>query len=84
MDEASTSVFGVMREVESIITLILKETLVNSVSEMKHQAHGTQQPRHIDKIDEGASTAQRSDSLIQSINQRFLNKILSVEDRLVD
>ncbi len=39
---------------------------------MKRQAHGTQQPRHIDEIGEGASTAQRSDSLVQSFNQRFL------------
>ncbi len=39
---------------------------------MKHEAHGTQQPRHISMIGEGASTAQRSDSLVQSINQRFL------------
>ena len=38
---------------------------------MKHEAHGTQQPRHINMIGEGASTAQRSDSLVQSINQRF-------------
>ncbi len=41
---------------------------------MKHEAHGTQQPRHINMIGEGASTAQRSDSLVQSINQRFLKK----------
>ncbi|MDP1550447.1 MAG: hypothetical protein U1D41_04585 [Nitrosomonas sp.] len=40
---------------------------------MKHEAHGTQQPRHIDKIGEGASTAQRSDSFVQPINQRFPN-----------
>ena len=48
-----------------------KETLINSANEMKHEAHGMQQPRHINKIGEGASTAQRSDSLVQSINQRF-------------
>jgi ribonuclease I len=48
-----------------------KETLINSANEMKHEAHGTQQPRHINMIGEGASTAQRSDSLVQSINQRF-------------
>jgi len=41
-----------------------RETLINSANEMKHEAHGTQQPRHINKIDEGASTAQRSDSLV--------------------
>ena len=50
-----------------------KETLINSANEMKHEAHGTQQPRHINMIGEGASTAQRSDSLVQSINQRFLS-----------
>jgi hypothetical protein len=50
---------------------IPKETLIHSANEMKHEAHGTQQPRHIDKIGEGASTAQRSDSLVQPINQRF-------------
>jgi hypothetical protein len=48
-----------------------KETLINSANEMKHEAHGMQQPRHINKIGEGASTAQRSDSLVQPINQRF-------------
>ncbi|MEI2658065.1 MAG: M20/M25/M40 family metallo-hydrolase [Nitrosomonas sp.] len=48
-----------------------RETLINSANEMKHEAHGTQQPRHINMIGEGASTAQRSDSLVQSINQRF-------------
>ena len=42
----------------------LKEALTNSANEMKHEAHVTQQPRHINKIDEGASTAQRSDSLV--------------------
>ena len=41
-----------------------KETLINSANEMKHEAnemkheaHGTQQPRHINAIDERASTA---------------------------
>jgi hypothetical protein len=43
---------------------MLKETLINSANEMKHEAHGTQQPRHINKIGEEASTAQRSDSLV--------------------
>jgi hypothetical protein len=38
---------------------------------MKREAHGTQQPRHIDKIGDDASTAQQIDSLVQSINQRF-------------
>jgi hypothetical protein len=32
---------------------------------MKHEAPGTQQLRHISKIGEGVSTAQRSDSLVQ-------------------
>ncbi|MER2514354.1 MAG: Hpt domain-containing protein [Nitrosomonas ureae] len=48
-----------------------KETLINSANEMKHEAPGTQQLRHINKIGEGVSTVQRSDSLVQSINQRF-------------
>ncbi|MBP6368065.1 MAG: hypothetical protein KBA82_08150 [Nitrosomonas sp.] len=51
-----------------------RETLINSANEMKHEAHGTQQPRHINMIGEGASTAQRSDPLVQSINQRFPRK----------
>ena len=51
--------------------LTSKEALINSMSEMKREAHGTQQPRHINKIGEGASTAQRRDSLAQPINQRF-------------
>jgi hypothetical protein len=38
---------------------------------MKGEAHGTQQPRHINLIGEGVSAAQRSNSLVQSINQRF-------------
>ncbi|WP_256207765.1 hypothetical protein [Nitrosomonas sp. Nm166] len=38
-----------------------KETLINSANVMKREAHGTQQPRHINQIDEEASTAQRSD-----------------------
>ncbi len=49
-----------------------KETLINSANERKRETHGTKQPRHINKIGEGASTAQRSDSLVQPINQRFL------------
>ena len=40
---------------------------------MKCEAHGMQQPRHINRIGEGVSTAQRSNSLVQSINQRFPN-----------
>jgi hypothetical protein len=38
---------------------------------MKRWAHGTQEPRYINKIIEVASTAQRSDSPTQAINQRF-------------
>ena len=49
------------------------ETLINSADEMKHEAHGTQQPRPINAIGEDASTAQRSDSLVAPINQCFLN-----------
>ncbi len=45
--------------------------LINSTNVMKGGAHGTQQPRHINRIGEGVSTAQRSNSLVQSINQRF-------------
>ena len=48
-----------------------REMLINLANEVKHEAHGTQQPGHIDKIGEGASTMQRSDSLVQSINQHF-------------
>ena len=47
------------------------EMLINSTNEMKHEAHGTQQPGHINKIGEDAGAAQRSDSLMQLINQRF-------------
>ena len=49
--------------------------MINSANDMKHEAHGTQQSRHINMINKGASTAQRSDSLVQSINQRFPNSI---------
>ena len=44
---------------------------MNSTNVMKREARGTQRPRHIIQIDEEVSTAQRSDSLVQSINQRF-------------
>ncbi|MBY0498799.1 MAG: hypothetical protein K2P74_04165 [Nitrosomonas sp.] len=53
--------------------MAFKETLINSANEMKHETPGTQQLRHINKIDEDVSTAQRSDSLVQPINQRFPN-----------
>jgi hypothetical protein len=39
---------------------------------MKRKAHGAQKPRHILKYVEVSSTAQRSDSPAQAINQRFL------------
>lgn len=42
----------------------VKEMQINLSGEMKHKAHGTQQPRPINKIGEGASTVQRSDSLV--------------------
>ena len=48
-----------------------KETLINYLREMKRKAHGAQKPRHIKRIVEVASTAQRSDSLAQAISQRF-------------
>ncbi|MCG7756966.1 MAG: hypothetical protein LZF63_09965, partial [Nitrosomonas sp.] len=51
------------------------EALINSTNAMKCEAHGTQQPRPINLIGEEASTAQRSNSLVQSINQRFLKCI---------
>jgi len=47
------------------------ETLIHSANEMKREAHETQQPRPIGTIGEAASTAQRNDSLVQPINQRF-------------
>ncbi|MBX9895307.1 MAG: hypothetical protein K2Y09_09030 [Nitrosomonas sp.] len=54
----------------------LKEALINSTNVMKGEAHGTQQPRHINLIGKGVSTAQRSNSLVQSINRRFLNNLI--------
>ena len=55
-----------------VYSKLFKEILISSANEMKHEASGTQQLRHINKIGEGVSTAQRSDSLMQPINQRFL------------
>ena len=49
-----------------------KETLINCLCGMKRKAHGAQKPRHINRIVEVASTAQRSDSPAQAINQGFL------------
>ncbi|WP_090720559.1 hypothetical protein [Nitrosomonas sp. Nm166] len=40
---------------------------------MKREAHGTQHRDISNQIDEEASTAQRSDSPVQSINQHFPN-----------
>ena len=51
---------------------ILRETLINCLCGMKRKAHGAQKPRHINRIVEVASTAQRSDSPAQAINQGFL------------
>ena len=48
-----------------------KEPLINCLRWMKRKAHGAQKPRHIKRIVEVASTAQRSDSPAQAINQRF-------------
>ena len=53
------------------IDLQIKETLIKSASGMKCKAHGAQQPRHIKWIGEVASTAQRSNSPAQTLNQRF-------------
>jgi len=41
---------------------------------MKRKARGAQEPRHIKRIVEVASTAQRGDSPAQAINQRFPGK----------
>ncbi|MCG7757511.1 MAG: hypothetical protein LZF63_12735, partial [Nitrosomonas sp.] len=50
-----------------------KEALINSTNEMKCEAHGTQQPGPINRIGEEVSTAQRSNSPVQSINPHFPN-----------
>jgi len=47
------------------------ETLINCLCGMKRKAPGAQKPRHINRIVEVASTAQRSDSPAQAINQGF-------------
>lgn len=52
--------------------------LIHLVSEMKHEVHGTWQPRHISKIDKGGSIPQQSDSLVQTINQRFAKVICGI------
>ncbi|WMJ08195.1 hypothetical protein [Nitrosomonas sp. sh817] len=43
---------------------IFGEALINSTNVMKGEAHGTQQPGHINLIGEGVGAAQRSDSLV--------------------
>gem|GEM_PF-6021234 len=53
--------------------------LINSTNVMKCEAHGTQQPGHINPIGEGVSTAQRSNSLVQLINQRFPSQSAAVQ-----
>ena len=52
--------------------------LIHLVSEMKHEVHGTWQPRHISKIDKGGSIPQQSDLLVQTINQRFAKVICGI------
>ena len=47
--------------------------LINCLCGMRRKAHGAQEPRHIQRYVEVASTAQRGDSPAQAINQRFLN-----------
>lgn len=47
-----------------------KETLINSTNGMKNEAHGTQQPLNFDMVDDGASAAQRGDSLVQSVDRK--------------
>ncbi|MER2512790.1 MAG: hypothetical protein ABTQ25_10340 [Nitrosomonas ureae] len=59
-----------------------KETLISSANEMKHEAPGAQQLRHINKIGEGVSTAQRGDSLVQPINQCFPKTLRSFTGNL--
>jgi len=41
---------------------------------MKRKTHGAQEPKHINRIVEVASAAQRSDSPTQAINQCFLKR----------
>lgn len=55
-------------------TSIAKDTVVNSTDELKHEVQGTHQPRDIKKTGEGANTAQRSNSFVQSTNRSFSKK----------
>ena len=57
---------------------MIKEPLNNCLRGMKRKAHGAQEPRHIKRIVEVASTAQRSDSLAQAINQRVLWSVFAL------
>ena len=52
----------------------MKKTLSKWLYGMKRKARGAQKPRHIKMIVEVSSTAQRSDSLVQTFNQRFLKR----------
>ena len=63
------------------ITLVWapREILLNCLCGMKRKAHGTQKPRHINRIVEVASAAQRSDSPAQAINQGFPRHIVCVD-----
>ena len=54
---------------------VVKETLINCLRVMKRKAHGADGPGHIQKYVEVTSTAQRSDSPAQVINQCFLNGV---------
>ena len=50
----------------------MREALIYPASGMKRKEHGAQKARHIMKIGELSSTARRSDSPAQPINQHFL------------
>jgi len=71
----SPIIFFAWQHLEHTLTFIQHqspgEALINSTNEMKCEAHGTLQPGPINLIGEEVSTAQRSNSLVQSINQRF-------------
>ena len=49
----------------------VRKPLINQASRMKRKADGAQETRHIIRIGEFTSTAQRSDSPAQAINQTF-------------
>jgi len=78
------SLFGVSFTIILSYHNSFKEPLINCLCGMKRKAHGTQKPRHINRIAEAASAAQRSDSPAQAINQRFLKRVRfsSVRERL--